>query len=234
VRRLREHLAKSAFDLRTLPGDAMLAWRNEGWSGVWDQIRIRSVRRVFRRIRLYVIEQALDSFREVDEPAGITISRFDGPDWSRLDSILGRRRLRRCQTLAARGRICLVAWRGDRPVGYTWISEQVEPDLEAFPIPLPHDAAYLWDLYVLPYERGHHIGSALTSARLAHVRRLGYRFGWRMVEITNRASLRTVARTVGPGSHVAGQLTWIKFGPWTRTIFRPCSEEESRDTMRGF
>jgi ribosomal protein S18 acetylase RimI-like enzyme len=100
--------------------------------------------------------------------------------------------------LIARGRHCLIAWRNEQPVGYTWVSAGIGPDVSVWPLPFqfPSDAAYLWNLYVLPSERSSGIGTALARARLQLARELGFREGWRMVAPTNRASLRTVQKII--------------------------------------
>jgi GNAT superfamily N-acetyltransferase len=102
-----------------------------------------------------------------------------------------------------------VAWRGRQPIGYAWVADEVGPDVTLVPLPLPADAAYLWDLYVIPAERCNGIGSALASARCEIARARGFREGWRTIKRTNHASIRTLARS-GPGARVVGELRYIK------------------------
>jgi GNAT superfamily N-acetyltransferase len=212
-------------DIRTFPGDARSAWGREGWSGVWAEIRPRTIRRVYWRNRLFVVAQELAHVPDRPAPPGVRIERFDGPDWSAMTPLMGRRKLLACAREAARGRLCLVAWRGERPLGYTWIAPRTDPRLDLLTIPLPQDAAYLYDLYVLPSERSHGIGSALVSARLAYARDRGYREGWRIIATSNAASLRTLEKTSGPGTRTIGEIRTLKLWRRYRRTFIPYSAD---------
>jgi GNAT superfamily N-acetyltransferase len=101
-------------------------------------------------------------------------------------------------------------------VGYTWLSPRIDPEIEQFPIPLPHEALYGWNLYVLPEERRSGIGSALTSARLQHSQALGYRLGWRAIDAGNRGSVGTVRNTGGEGTRIVGRLRYVRVLGWAR------------------
>lgn len=181
-------------DLRTLPADALTGWRTAGWAGLRSQVAIRTLDRIYFKLRYLVIEQDLSEVRAVRPPEGVGIVPSDG-DRRRLDSILTSRARAAFDARIAAGRTCLVALREERPIGYTWISGRIDPEIEFLPLALPDDAAYLWDLFVIRSERGQGIGSALTSARLAAAKQLGYRLGWRAVSPTNRPSLRTAEKT---------------------------------------
>ena len=205
-------LAAYLTDIRTLPADAALGYRNEGVRGAWKAVATRSLHRLLRTGRLIVFAHQLD--REVDVPPlppGVRISRGSELDVPALSSLIGQRELVRFRELMARGRHCLIAWRDDRPVGYTWVAGGVGPDVTMWPLPFefPSDAAYLWNLYVLPTERSSGIGTALARARLQLARELGFREGWRMVAPTNRASLRTVEKS-GSGTRVIGKLKFVQ------------------------
>jgi ribosomal protein S18 acetylase RimI-like enzyme len=78
------------------------------------------------------------------------------------------------------------------------------------PFEFPSDAAYLWNLYVLPSERSNGTGTALAQARLRLARELGFREGWRMVAPSNRPSLRTVEKS-GTGTRIVGELQFVHF-----------------------
>jgi GNAT superfamily N-acetyltransferase len=208
-------------DIRTFPADARSAWGREGWSGVWQELRPRTVRRVYWRNRLFVIAQDLRDVPDRPAPAGVRIELFEGPDWTELSPLMGRRKLLACAREVERGRLCLVAWRGGRPVGFTWVAHSTDPRVDLLTIPLPEDAAYLYDLYVLPSERSHGIGSALVSARLAYARSLGYRQGWRSIATGNAPSLRTLEKTSGPGTRIVGELRTLKLWRRYRRTFLP-------------
>ena len=210
------------FDLRTLPGDALLAYRLEGWAGAWKAVASRSLHRVFRNGRLIVFAHPVDQMVDVAPPAGVRITQPTGQEWARLASLVGRRELQRFLALSARGRRCLVAWRGDTPVGYAWVAGDLGPDVALSPLPLafPSSAAYLLNLYVLPSERSSGIGSALASGRLRLAREIGFREGWRMVASTNAPSLRTVQKTAA-ATRVVGEIRFVQLLGRTYARFIP-------------
>ncbi len=88
----------------------------------------------------------------------------------------------------------------------------MDPDLEFYPLPLPEDAVYLWDLYVIPEERNRGVGSALMSARLQHARGAGFRRAWRVVDAGSRPVLRILQRSAGGGARIAGEVALLKVG----------------------
>ena len=204
-RRARKYLD----DARSFPGDAAAAYRNEGISGVWEAFARRTVRRVFRMGRLIVYAQPVSGARDVAPPPGVTIAPVSEGDWPALASLVAGRDLARFRALVAAGRQCLVAWRGTKPIGYGWVADSLGPDVTQCGFPLPPDAAYLWDLYVLPAERSNGIGSALASARIQEARRRGFREGWRTIAPTNHASIRTLRRSADE-IRVAGELRYVK------------------------
>jgi GNAT superfamily N-acetyltransferase len=222
---MKNRLGKYLFDLRTLPRDARLGWRLEGWAGVWSEIRERTVFRAYRSGRFLVIEQSLASFRAVPPPPGVRVAPVTEEAWPRLGEIVGDRKLVRYRSHASRGRVCLVAWRGDRPIGYTWISDRMEADVEVYPLPLPATAAYLWDLYVIPAERRNGIGSALVTARLEYALEQGFHLGWRMISPRNKASLKTLAKTAGEGTRILGEVLYRKWLSRSRVEYRPGAVE---------
>lgn len=213
-------------DLRTLPPDAVVAWRRERWRGLWDTIAPRTLYRVFRSGRLVVYAQPLDAAREIPPPPGVRLAPLSEGDWPALAGMLDARDLARFRTLVASGHHGVIAWRGAEPVGYAWVALRVGPEVSQCTIPLPRDAAYLWDLYVVPGERSNGIGSALASARLRVARQLGRREGWRMITRDNHASLRTLARS-GAGTRVVGEVRYRKLLTRMRSEFHPAPAEAS-------
>jgi ribosomal protein S18 acetylase RimI-like enzyme len=219
---LRDRLEKYWLDWRTFPADAALSYRNNGFPGIWKALAPRTVHRVFRHGRLIVFAQALDRVADILPPPGVRIAPVQASEWPALGSIVTRRDLNRFQGLVAAGRHCLVAWRGARPIGYAWVAERAGPDVSMVPLPLPDDAAYLWDLYVLPTERCNGIGSALATARLNIARARGFREGWRTIAPSNRASLRTLERS-GAGARMVGELRYLKLVTRMYVRFTPRS-----------
>jgi GNAT superfamily N-acetyltransferase len=214
-------LAKYLNDLLTFPGDAALGYRNEGVRGLWDAIAPRTIHRVVRASRLTVFAQPLDSIPEVHPPVGVIISRLHEDQVPRLHSIAGTLDRARFQRLLEIGCIGLAAWRDRRPIGYAWVAPEMRPEVTQCPLELPAHAAYLWDLYVVPAERGTGVGSALASARLREARALGRSEGWRMITPDNTASLRTLRRT-GSSTRVVGEVRYLKLGGRLFSRFTPC------------
>jgi ribosomal protein S18 acetylase RimI-like enzyme len=201
--------AKYVRDWQTFPGDAALLFYRGGFREVWEAFAHRTLHRLIRVSRLVVYAQPLDQAPHISPPPGVSISPIDVAGCEELVSLVPQRELSRFRALVSAGRHCMVAWRDRRPIGYAWVAEEAGPDVTLVPLPLPPDAAYLWDLYVIPAERCNGIGSALASARCEIARSRGFREGWRTIKRSNHASIRTLARS-GPGARVVGELRYIK------------------------
>jgi GNAT superfamily N-acetyltransferase len=214
-------LAKYAADLATLPADAALGYRNEGLRGVWEAVASRTVHRVVRASRLTVFAQTLEHIPDAAPPAGIRVVRLWVNEVEALAPIAGARDRERFRILLEIGCIGLAAWRGDRPVGYAWVAPEMRPEVSRCPLELPPHAAYLWDLYVVPAERGTGVGSTLATARLRVARELGRIEGWRMIAPDNTPSLRTLRRSGAP-PRVVGEVRYLKLGPRLFARFTPC------------
>ena len=213
-------LAKYVTDLVTFPGDAALAYRNEGLRGVWGAIAPRTIHRVVRASRLSVVAQPLHEIPVVQPPAGVSIAQLrleQIPALSRIAGELDRERFRRLLEIGCVG---LVAWRESRPVGYAWVATEMRPEVSQCPLDLPANAAYLWDLYVVPAERGSGVGSALASERLRAARGLGRTEGWRMITPDNAASLGTLRRS-SAFTRVVGRMRYFKLGSRLFARFTP-------------
>jgi GNAT superfamily N-acetyltransferase len=212
-------LARYVRDCRTFPADARIAWSNEGWRGVWEAIASRTLRKVLRRDRMILFAQGLDDLPETCSPDDVVVTRLLPRELPMLAYLVSRRDLDAFRALLAAGRIGVVAWRGGRAVGYAWMAERLGPDVTRCPIPLPEEAVYLWDLYVLPAERGQGIGSALATERLSIARGLGYQEGWRMIAPRNFASLRTLR--AGGATRIVGEIRFVQVLSVLRARFLP-------------
>jgi GNAT superfamily N-acetyltransferase len=217
-------------DLLGLPADVALAWRHRGFAGVRNEIAHRTLWAFFRWNRLSVWEQPLSDLEDVRLPDGVTIELFRG-DWFELAKIAPRRELHAFRRAAAKGRHCLVARRDGRPIGYTWTSLVIEREIERFDIPLPPDAAYGWNLYVIPSERNSGTGTALVSARLNLARSLGRERGWRVIAPSNAPSKRTLEKASrGRHKHVA-ELVHVQIGPIRFDRYRPIREPNAGNSL---
>jgi GNAT superfamily N-acetyltransferase len=159
---------------------------------------------------LLILAQALDSFRQLPPPTGVRITEATTSDWPALDGMVTRRELNGFARRLAAGMVGLIAWRDNSPIGYTWITKRLLPSVTPCLFALPANAAYLFDLYVVPQERSGGIGSALSSARLELARAQGFEEGWRMISPANAASLRTAEKTAGSGIRIIEELRYVK------------------------
>jgi ribosomal protein S18 acetylase RimI-like enzyme len=212
---------KTLVDLRTFPADTAIGYRREGLRGVWKAAATRSLHRVFRAGRLIVFAHPLDREFDPSLPPGIRVTRANDEELPALVPLAGVRDVSRFRSLIREGRHCLIAWRGDQPLGYAWVG-RAGPDIMLWPLPLefPPDVVYLWNLYVLPSERGSGIGTALALARLRLAQELGFREGWRMVAPSNRPSLRTVEKT-GAGTRIVGEIKFVHLIACNFNRFKP-------------
>jgi GNAT superfamily N-acetyltransferase len=217
---LSEHLRKYLDDWRSFPGDAALGFRREGWYGVWLALAPRSVYRVIRFGKLVVFAQPVDQ-PELPLPDGVTIRRLHGGDFPALGTLMGERELKRCRTLVDAGHVGLIAWRDGRAIGYAWVAAHLGPEVTACRFPLPPYAAYLWDLYVTPSERGTGVGTALAAARLRTARDWGFEEGWRTIAPDNAASLATLRKSGSGNTRVVGEVHYLKLLRRMRTRFVP-------------
>ncbi len=209
-------------ELRELPGDVALGWREQGIRGVGAEIRRVTLGQVRWSNRYLIIERRLEDLSEAGPPAGVLIDAYQGPDWSALAPIAPARALRAFRARSERGgRTCIAAWRDGRPAGYTWVSESIEPEIESLPLVLPDDAVYGWHLHVAPRERGAGIGTALVRARLLHARARGFRREWRAIRADNRPAVRTAVKTGGE-LLVVGKASLTKRLGGTSAEYEPC------------
>jgi GNAT superfamily N-acetyltransferase len=205
-------------DAVTFPRDAGAAWRHAGAPGVWRELRMRTLDRISRAGLALLLEHVVADVPHLPLPNGIRITPFAGPDWSPFLTLTTPKRIERFRTRIARGRECLVAWRGNRPVGFTWISTRMDRDIETYTLPLPADATYHWDLYVASEERGSGVGTALAFARLHRAHEQSYRIGWRLIDIDNWSSQRGAQKTATESTRVIGELRYRSFlgRSWSR------------------
>lgn len=176
---------------------------------VREAILYRTVHRLYRRDRFLLVESSLPGDDGGSSVPGVEIRPLEDSDWDPLGQLMTTRKIERFRNRSERGRTCFVAWRGGRPIGYSWVSERVDPEIEHYPLPLPSDCVYGWDLYVNRDERGGGVGSALARARLRHARERGFARAWRLLEASNAPALRTIQKS-SLGVRVLGEVTFVK------------------------
>jgi GNAT superfamily N-acetyltransferase len=208
-------------DAVTFPRDARLAWKHGGARSAWRELRTRTLDRVSQAGIALLLEHVVAHVPELPLPEGVSITPFAGPDWSQFRTFVSEKRIAGFRKRIARGRECLVAWQGERPLALTWISTRMDADMESYALPLPPDASYHWDLFVSSEARGTGVGTALAFARLHHARDKSYRIGWRLIDIDNLGSLRGAQKTASASTRVLGELryrnifgrSWYRFSP---------------------
>jgi ribosomal protein S18 acetylase RimI-like enzyme len=195
--------------VRDVRRDLVLMWRGGGLAAAREAVLHRTLHRLYRRRRFLVLEHPLLDGGDESRLEGVEIRLLEDRDWGALEKAMTTRTIERFRCRLARGRTCFLAWSGERPIGYSWISERVEPEIEELVMPLPNDGLYCWDLYVMPDERNRGVGSALANARLSHARELGFRRAWRVVSPDNAAAIRT-SKGWEPGVRTLGEVTVVK------------------------
>jgi ribosomal protein S18 acetylase RimI-like enzyme len=208
-------LRKYAKDLETFPEDAARAWRSAGAAGVWLELRKRTFDRAGGYTSYLLIEADLSTLRAIPMPEGIDIRPFTGSDWTLLGDLAGHRLGRCFAAAAAAGRMCLVAWRDSKAVGYLWLSPAMDQRYEHFALPLPVDSIYLWQIQVARSERRRGVGAALVSSGLSLAMGQDYRRSWMLTRSDNLAAQGTIASVAS--SRVLGTVSRIRLTSWVRT-----------------
>jgi L-amino acid N-acyltransferase YncA len=215
--RVRSYLQQ----VRDVPVHGAWAWREDRLAGLWDTFRALTVDRLCVHQRLLLLEHGTTSATEVRTPEGIRIETFAGPDWSALAELAPPSQLRAFQAWDARGgRTCWVAWRGDQALGYAWLSDRAERDVEHVVLPLPGDAAYMRGAYVARGARNGGIGAALFRVRLRYAHERGVARVWALVGQWNGASVRVHVK-IDPAVRLVGRVTQYTFPGRPITRFVP-------------
>jgi ribosomal protein S18 acetylase RimI-like enzyme len=220
-------------DAITFPRDARAAWRHRGASGVWRELRVRTLDRIIQWGHAVLLEHALLDTPRLPLPDGVRITPFAGPDWTRFLELTSPARIAGFRQRIARGRECLVAWRGERPVAFMWISTRMDRDMETYPLPLPPDVTYHWDLHVASSERGNGIGTALAFEPLHHSCGKVFRAGWRLIDFDNFASQRGAQKTAGPSTRVIGEVRYVRIFGWSWCGFTPGEKSPRTGNLRA-
>ena len=146
--------------------EARLA-RAGGWGNIVRlELRAKRLKLYGRTEMIFLVDALEEEPPRVRVPEGIRIEPYSGPEWERFRGLAGQGQRRLYARRIAAGRKLLVAWRGDEPVGVTWIAgNHATMALDGMQLELPEGWAYAYQLYVHPTARGGGLGTALTNAR---------------------------------------------------------------------
>lgn len=208
--------------------DVTEAWQQGGAGAMWGELREWLLYPAARHGKLLLVEQALPDSIEVRPPPGVRIERLNDRHWDALAAICKRRMLRRHRRALQRGRVGILAIRDEQVLGYTWLSDEMDRDLEVYPVKLRPKAVYGWNLFVDPAERGKGIGSALVRARMRMARELGYETTMRVIDPENQPAIATVRNSSSERpARALGILYYLKFFRWVPSRFRPIEGEDA-------
>jgi GNAT superfamily N-acetyltransferase len=206
--------------LRDFRRDTAITWRYGGLPALWEALLERTVYRLYRRQRGILFEEDLTILSERPPPAGVVIRALADRDWGPVAHAVTTRSVERFRGRARSGSTCLVAWQGERPVGYTWLSDP-ESTPESLPVSVPPGAVYGWGLWVDPRERGRGVGTALATARGIYARERGVRRAWRVIADENRAAIRTLEKSSDGRARALGKVTYVTFLGRLRGRYEP-------------
>lgn len=222
-------IAKYLRDARTFPRDALRAWRFDGLWGIWAELRLRTTQRVWRRWRAVVLEQEIAGYEVVPPPPGIEVRPCAAENLDALARIANRQMLAYFRRALAQGRTLLVAWRGERPVGYVLYSWTMHEDRNVPALPLPPDAAFIWYVYVVREERRRGVAWALLSAHHPLAVDRGVTRFWTAVQLSNWLPMEWIVRAGAKrrGHRVVGRITFRKVLGTVRLRFDPVEQAGS-------
>jgi GNAT superfamily N-acetyltransferase len=214
-------------DLRTLASDLRLGWRQAGPAGVLEELRARTLDRLWRSYHFLAVQTDLEHLPPVRCPPGVSIRPVREDDWPALESLIPARRLDFFRRGADTGMLGLAAWRGPTPVGYAWYRLDHPVDAHLVTFDLPENAMFLGPRYVLPSERSAGVGTALANTRLALGRAQGRRCSLSLVNPGDVASLVSLQHAAGPGAvRLLGELRHRRLLGRRRSTWRPAPPGE--------
>jgi GNAT superfamily N-acetyltransferase len=178
----------------------------------------RTLDRLGGYVRRFVIETDLLRLVHGELPPEVDIRAFTGPDWTLLGDMGPSRLLGQFAEASEAGRICLIAWKRRRAVGYVWFSPAIERRHERYDLSLPPDTIYVWQIEVAREEQHGSVAAALLSRGLELCRERGFQRSWIILHPDKLVSIHTIA-SVAP-SRVLGTVALVKVLSWMRSWYR--------------
>jgi GNAT superfamily N-acetyltransferase len=198
--------------------------RDGGWSGLLQrELRSKRLKLFAQTDMVFLVDPLDEEPPRVRVPDGIRMEPYAGPHWDLFRELAGPAQRRLYSRRIAAGRKLLVAWRGNEPVGVTWIAgNHTTMALDGMPLDLPQGWCYAYQLYVHPGARGGGLGTALTNARMHYARELGYSRVTRMIRARNTPALRSAAKAKGSTTPAGTAVLYHTLGyKWIRWTSKP-------------
>ena len=154
----------------------------------------------YRHIEYTVFARSLDEPLPNAHPRIPTTMRLASEsDLRRLRSIVLPSEYRHFARRLAHGRLCFLAIAEEKPedlAAYCWATTEIDPKIDALVLDLPPASAYLDDAFTVPAYRRKGIQTAAHIFRLQHVKTLGCRRAFLIVDVKNQAS-QSLVRELG-------------------------------------
>jgi len=205
---LRQLLYRLIISLRT--------FRKKGLRAGFAELG-RTISRIFyQRAEFIVIARALlEQIPPAASKQGLVIRRATTrEEIASLSPIADMIDMARFHKMFDHGSFAFIAFQNDQPVGYCWVSEEVDRNVTRVQPPLHPGDACVHDLFVSPAHRGRRIGRALVSHRLRFLREHGYKRALAVVRRDNVPALKVDKKTgytnIGEMSHTR-ILFWDSF-----------------------
>jgi GNAT superfamily N-acetyltransferase len=186
--------------------------RRDGWRFALPVIGREMMALPYRHLNFVVVARSLLNPLPILQPKmSLEIREFEPTDLNLVRQIDRPSEVRLCTRRLACGQRGLLALYKGQPAGYAWACTEVQPGLERVQITLSPGDMLCVDVYTSPAFRGKGVHTALTLARFALFRELGYSRAVTYIEKRNYPSL-AVWRKVG--SQVLGHIEFNRIGPW--------------------
>lgn len=172
----------------------------------------------YRHLKFFVFERSLDQpLPDLYPRIALQIRPFIQTDLEFVKTIDRPSEARHCQLHLESGHRGLIAFHNDKPAGYGWGCETVNPEIEKVPIKLEQGDFLCTDVYTNPIFRGQGVQTALSLARFRMFQELGLTRAICYIGIHNAPSIAVWERKLG-GKKIES-IDFIRIGPWYKVRF---------------
>ena len=180
--------------------EALKSFREKGMRAGLTELARTGARIFYQRGSYMILATALSECETMAKPVpGLVIHQIKSlEDIACLRSVADSADMARFHKLFNARSIGLVASERGQAVGYCWISQKVNPDVNRLQaaIQLRPGDAYVHDLFTTPTHRGKGIGKALASYQLQFMRERGYHRAIEGISKDNTPALK-INETIG-------------------------------------